>query len=247
MHMKAIDLKNAGLNTKEATTYLSILELGEANMRQHDKKPKLKRTTLYDLVESLKEKGLISSTKRGKKILYVAENPSKLVEQMEERKQALERIVPELLSIANGITNKPKVRFFEGAEGIKEVYRDVLRYPKQKIQAWAPENIIYDLDKSFFDDFYTPRLLKQNMIIEIIVPDLPIFKHHKEANTIPTRKIKLIDPKRFPFSVEICLYGNDKVGIMSYKDQMGLIFESESISSTLRSIFTSQWELLAEN
>lgn len=244
--MKPLDLKNAGLNTKEATTYLSILELGEATMGQLVKKSKLKRTTLYDLVESLKEKGLISTAKRGKKILYVAENPSKLVEQMEERKQVLEKIVPELLSIANGITNKPKVRYFEGTEGIKEVYRDVLRYPKQKIQAWAPENIIYDLDKSFFDDFYTPKLLKQNMFIELIAPSLPIFKDYQEKNTIPTRKIKLINPEKFPFSVEICLYGRDRVGIMSYKDQIGLILESESISNTLRSIFNLQWELLSD-
>lgn len=242
--MKPLDLKNAGLNTKEATTYLSILELGEASMGQLVKKSKLKRTTLYDLVESLKEKGLISTAKQGKKILYVAENPSMLVEQMEERKQALEKIVPELLSIANGITNKPKVRYFEGTEGIKEVYRDVLRHPRQKIQAWAPENIIYDLDKSFFDDFYTPRLLKQNMFIELIAPNLPIFKNHKDSHTIPTRTIKLVDPEDFPFSVEVCLYGINKLGIMSYKDQMGLIIESESISNTLRSIFALQWKLL---
>lgn len=65
--MKPLDLKNAGLNTKEATTYLSILELGEASMGQLVKKSKLKRTTLYDLVESLKEKGLISTAKQGKK------------------------------------------------------------------------------------------------------------------------------------------------------------------------------------
>ena len=238
------DLISVGMDGKEAIAYLSILELGEATMSELVKKSKLKRTTLYDLVESLKKQGLISISKRNKRLLYVAENPEKLIECADEKKRHLESILPELLSITNTLTKKPKVRYFEGIEGIKEVYKDILRYPNQKIHAWAPENIIYELDKSFFDDYYTPRLLKQNMIIEMIVPDLPEFIRHKEENTVPTRKIKFVNHSEFPFTVEITLYGKDHIAIMSFQDQLGLIIESESISRTLKSIFKLQWQSL---
>jgi len=240
------DLRSAGLDTKEAATYLAVLELGEASMGSLVKKSRLKRTTLYDITETLKERGLIGVSRRGKRAVYTAENPNKLIEQADENKRRLENLLPELLSITNTITKKPKMRYFEGVEGIKEVYRDVLRYPNYKTQAWVPENIIYELDTGFFDDYYTPKLREQNRAIELIATDLPIFRHHKKANTIPSRKIKLVDATHFPFTVEICLYGMDRIAIMSYRDQMGLIIESESIARTLKSVFELQWELLGD-
>lgn len=243
-YMTPKDLKSAGMGTKEAGCYLALLELGEASMGELVKKSKLKRTTLYDVLDSLKEKNLVSLSKKGKRVTYVAESPKKLIESIDENKRNLEKLLPELLSVANSITNKPKVRYFEGVEGVKEVYRDVLRYPNQKIQAWVPENIIEELDKSFFEDFYTPARLQNKIWAEVIASDLPMIRHYGQFDKVSLRTMKLIDPARFPFSVEICLYGGDKIGVMSYKDQMGLVIESESIAKTLRSVFNLQWESL---
>ncbi len=243
-NMTPKDLKSAGMGTKEAGCYLALLELGEASMGELVKKSKLKRTTLYDVLDSLKEKNLVSLSKKGKRVTYVAESPKKLIEGIDENKRNLEKLLPELLSVANSITKKPKVRYFEGVEGVKEVYRDILRYPNQKIQAWVPENIIDELDKSFFEDFYTPARLQNKIWAEIIASDLPLIRHYSQFDKVSLRTTKLVDPLRFPFSVEICLYGRDKIGVMSYKDKMGLVIESESITKTLKSIFDLQWGTL---
>ncbi len=240
------DLIIAELDEKQAITYLAALELGEATMGQLVEKSKLKRTTLYDVIESLKGRRLVSVTKRGKRILYVAEPPQRLLDTLEERRTGLEKLLPELLSINNSIKNKPKVRYFEGVEGVKEVYRDVLRFPDQKMQSWVPENIISELDKSFFEDYFTPERLKKKIWAEVIASDLPMIRHYHAFDTVSLRKMKLIDANRFPFSVEVCLYGRNHIGIMSYKDQMGLIIESDSIARTLKSIFDLQWELLGD-
>jgi sugar-specific transcriptional regulator TrmB len=237
----------AGLDTKEGVAFISILELGEATMGQLVKKSQLKRTTLYDIIDVLKSRRLVSVTKRGKKTLYIPENPHRLLDSLDEQRSSLEKLMPELLSITNNIVNKPKVRYFEGVEGIKEVYRDVLRYPDQKMQSWVPENIIDELDKVFFEDFFTPGRLRKRIWAEVIASDLPQIRHYKKFDESSLRKIKLVNADRFPFSVEICLYGRNHIGIMSYKDQMGLIIESESIAKTLQSIFNLQWELLADH
>lgn len=245
--MTPLDLKNTGLNPKEAATYLAVLELGEASMGQLVKKSKLKRTTLYDMVESLKEKGLISTAKRNKKILYVAENPSRLVEQMEERKQALEKIVPELLAITNNITNKPKVRYFEGIEGIKEVYRDILRYPDQKMYAWLSESMITGFDTTFVTDHYIPKRLEKKIWAEVIASDTSVGRDFKSKDLATLRKTKLLDGSKFPLSIEISMYGKDRIGFMSMDDKLGLIVESKPIADTLKSIFKAQWGLLDDD
>lgn len=240
------DFENIGLSERETRAYLAILELGEATMNEIVQKSHLKRTTLYDIVELLRQRGLISASKHKKRLTYVAENPQKLLEHVEEEKRAIEKILPELLTITNTLLKKPKIRFYEGANGIKEVYMDILRYPIEKIRAWVPENIIYELDKKFFDEYYTPRLREQKMIIELIATDLPEFRRHKAENTVPTRKIKLVDSQQFPFSVEITLYGRDRLAILSYQDKLGLIIESEHITKTLKSIFMLQWQQLPD-
>lgn len=238
-------LQNIGMSSNEAKTYLVILELGGALMSQIVKKTKIKRTTSYDVIKSLQEKGLVSTTRKHKRSLYIAEHPKKILEQLENRKNNFESILPELLSISNSIDAKPKIRYFEGLDGIKEVYKDILRYPHEKIRAWAPESIVGALGSEFFEKFYFPQLIKQNTLVEMFAPNLPFFIKHKEDNTVPTRNIKLVDPIKFPFSIEITIYGYNTVGIISYHDQMGLIIESKAIYETLKSIFNIQWEMTA--
>ncbi len=240
------ELKSAGLDAKEAKAYLALLELGEATMGQLVKKSKLKRTTLYDTIDSLKDDGLVSLSKRDKKIVYIAENPRKIIEQLDEKKASVEKMLPELLSITNALHKKPRIRYFEGIEGIKEVYKDTLRFPNQKLQAWVAEEMIHKFDQKFLDEYYTPRRLEKKIWAEVIAPDLPNIRTYKGIDTKSLRVTRLIDSNKFPFEVEISLYGRDHIGIMSFHDQLGLIIESESISRTLKSIFALQWESLGE-
>ncbi|MFA6414819.1 MAG: helix-turn-helix domain-containing protein [Candidatus Paceibacterota bacterium] len=240
------DLQTVGLDAKEATAYLALLELGEAAMGQLVKKSRLKRTTLYDTIESLKQRNLVSVSKKNKKIVYVAENPRKIIEQLDDKRASAEKMLPELLSITNVLQKKPRIRYFEGIDGIKEVYKDTLRFPDQKLQAWVSEEMIYKFDQEFLDHYYTPRRLEKKIWAEVIAPDLPDIRAYAGLDRESLRVTRLIDPAKFPFEVEISLYGPDHIGIMSFREKLGLILESESISRTLKSIFALQWEMLKD-
>ena len=240
-------LKNAGLDDKEALAYLALLELGESSMGQLVKASKLKRTTLYDTIESLKERRLVSTSKKNKKVVYIAENPRKIIELLDEKKESMQKILPELLSIANSIHKKPRIRYFEGIEGIKEVYRDTLRFPNQKVQAWVAEEMIHKFDQKFLDEYYTPKRLEKKIWAEVIAPDLPDIRVYKGLDVTSLRTTRLIDANEFPLEVEINLYGHNNIGIMSFHDELGLIIESESVSRTLKSIFALQWKSIEKN
>jgi len=83
----------------------------------------------------LREKGLIIATKKQKRTFYYAENPSKLGNILEEKVNAFDNLLPELLAMSNLIDRKPKIRFFEGVEGLKNIYKDTLNYPDSEILA----------------------------------------------------------------------------------------------------------------
>lgn len=234
-------LERLGLDAKEAVAYVALLELGQGTLAELARKAKIKRTTLYDIVNTLKVKGLASTIRSGGRLLYSAEDPRTLQTRLEEQNTTLSRVLPELLSIANALPLKPKVRYYEGIEGIKEVYRDCLRYPQQKMHAWVSDSMIESFDSAFISEYYIPKRLEQKIWAEVIVADTPTGRKFQQKDQEALRTTKLLNAEATPISVEINLYGPDRVGFMSINDQMGLIIESKPIAETLKSIFTQQW------
>ena len=236
------ELEKLNLTKKEAQLYLALLELGEANLQEIANKSKIKRTTVYDVLDSLKAKGLISTTKKGKRVYYYAENPKQIEKIFEEKINVLNGILPELLSVANLIDKKPKIQFFEGEEGIKNIYRDTLEYKNQEILAWVSPEPIKHFDINWLWDEYVPRRLENKIWTRSFAPNVKEMKHVQGYDEKHLRQMRLIDmDKDLYFEVEINLYGGSKIGIMSFKEEFGLIVESKKIHNTLKAIFELQW------
>lgn len=242
--MLSKDLQNFGLDEKEAKTYLAVLELGEGNIGRIVKKSGIKRTTLYDVIESLKKKGLLSMVRRDKRTVYLAEDPRVLEEGLEEKRQKFKKMLPELLSIANFLDNKPKIRYFEGNEGIKEVYKDALNFSDQEMLAWVSEEAWDFEDKDFLFNYYIPRRVAKKIWVRAIAPDLPRMHEYKAADMKSLRRTRLIPADQFPIKVEIDLYGRNRIAVMSFAEKMGMIIESEKMYTTLKSIFEMNWASL---
>ena len=151
-------LKEYGLNEKEAEVYLAALELGEATGFQIFKRTKLKKPTVYYILEEIQKKNLVSLTQKGKKKFYIAESPFKIKEQLKEKLRSFNDLLPELMSHYNQGHRKTKLKFYEGKEGLKEVYNDTLKY-NGEILAFASEGILSVLGKTFSDEYLNKRVI----------------------------------------------------------------------------------------
>lgn len=245
MNTLSIELEKLNLNQKEANLYLAALELGESNIQQIAKKSGVKRTTAYDIIEALKTKGLMIQIVRDNKTVFSASDPHKLEDAMEDQRHTLRKILPELLMIANALDAKPKVKFFEGKDGISEVYKDTLHYPDQELLAWVTNEAIDQFDVSFLNEYYLPRRVEKKIWVRAIAPDVESMREYKEVDEKSLRKTRLSESSVFPVRVEINLYGKNKIGIMSFGEHFGMIIESQKIFETLQSIFEMNWRALA--
>ena len=239
------ELQKIGLTQKESAVYVACLELGEGNIQQITDKSGVKRATVYDVVSALKSKGLLSMTRRKKKHYYYAEDPRSMEGILEEKKKTLKDILPELLSMANFIEKKPKIRYFEGDEGLKEVYKDTLRYPGTEMVAWGSEKAVECFDQEFLSGIYVPARVEKKIFARAIAMANQVMQGYQANDTAQLRKIKLVPANQFPFSVEIDVYGTWSVAIFSFEEKLALIIESEKIHSTMRSIFELQWASLS--
>ncbi|NCA94062.1 MAG: transcriptional regulator TrmB, partial [Sphingobacteriia bacterium] len=113
---------------KKADVYLAVLELGSGTVIEIARKSEIKRTTVYDILLDLEKSGLIYQTTKVNKRLFVAEDPEKLKKKLEEKERVLGEMLPQLRSLYNIKGIKPKIKFYEGKEGLRQVYSDTLNY-----------------------------------------------------------------------------------------------------------------------
>ncbi len=113
------------MSDKEARVYLAMMELGPSAVQDIAKQAQVNRATTYILIDNLKRRGLVSSIEQGDRQLLVAESPDHLMrsthdelQQVEQKKKNLEELMPQFMALFNAVDDKPKVRYFEGEEGI---------------------------------------------------------------------------------------------------------------------------------
>lgn len=240
------DLQFAGLTETEAKIYLAALELGETVVSRIARQSGIKRTTVYLSLENLKKMGLVSTTKKEGKLLFYAEDPRKIEQLMEERKNRISQLMPELVTFAKFIDKKPEVRFFEGAEGIKEVFRDTLNYPDQEICMWYSESYQKELGDEFFSEYYRPQRKAKKIFARALLPDNEIMRKMILTDEQEFKKSRLLPIDVYKINIEILIYGKNKVGILSYAEKFALIIESPQIHESLKSIFETMWQTAKE-
>ncbi|MBN1325803.1 hypothetical protein JW977_02375 [Candidatus Falkowbacteria bacterium] len=243
------ELKKLGLSDKEAKIYYTSLSRGPETAPNLAKLAEVVRPTTYVVIEGLIKKGLMSSTERGKKTYYVAESPEYLLSllriqknDIEQKEKDLEKIIPELKTIANISGEKPNVRVFEGKEGLKAIREQLLKIKSKMIYSFAPLDKLYSLfTEAEHSEAMTKRRVGKKIKSKILYTTKkgPYLKPYDEMNL---REAKYIPEKQFPFNSGIDIYDNI-VSIYTFKGKiMGVIIENDDIAQTMKSIFELIWE-----
>lgn len=238
-------LKQLDLADKKADVWLACLELGSATVIEIAKKANIKRTTAYDILLDLIQRGLVSETSKGKKRLFVGEDPEKIKKDLQRKEQMFSEVLPMLKSVYNVRGVKPKIRFYEGIEGLKETYSDTLKYTGEML-AFASEDVVKILGTDWTAAYIKKRVKNELRVRAIMPASVIISKDYYAKDPEHLRASKLIDPKKYPFSMEINIYGHSKVSLMSSKEQLGLVIESTEIYNTMKLIFELIWDTLQQ-
>lgn len=228
-----------GLDYKEDDVYLALLQLGASGATEIARKAGIKRTTVYDVLANLRMKGLVSEVIKNKKRIFVAEDPQKLDKLIDEKKNTLAEIMPILKSMHNTKGTKTKVKYYEGVEGLKDIYRDTLSC-RGVLLAFVTENIIKHLGEDFADE-YKQKRKKAQIEVKMIAPDTEEIKKELKTASKDLRTARMVSRNEFPFTIEMNIYGN-KVAFMSFEEKMGVIVESTAIADNMKLLFELAWK-----
>lgn len=234
-------LIDLGLKDHEAAVYLATLKLGQATVAQIADEADVQRTFVYDILDDLQEKGLVSGVEIHGTRHYSAISIDRFTELQKKKFQAFEALLPDFKALEKSVGDRPRVRFFEGAEGIKAALYDTLDQPAgSQILAYVTAEGFYENEPEFANQYLKDRI-KKKITVKAIVPDLPENRPYTKLDREQLRTTVLVPPQKFPFTNEIDIYDN-KVVILSLQGELlAVIIESESITKTQRMIFELAW------
>lgn len=232
-------LKLIGLNHSEITVYLFLLENGLSAPPQVSRGTSIARTNCYNILESLLGKGLIQEQTLKKRKAYLACDPESLVRSLEKKKEAIQQILPDLRGLYTTQKNKPKIRFYEGIEQIKELYWQTLT--GEYVMALGSTNRIEKLLPGFLDEYFT--LVKERGIIfkDILTSDSEAVAREDLSYLRALYDVKLLPKDLKDPPTDILIWKNNVALLTLQEPVFGTIITNPLLSETFELVFNLLW------
>jgi sugar-specific transcriptional regulator TrmB len=239
--MELQGLKLFGLTQGEIKVYSAILHIGVSSINGIHEKTGMERRGIYDIINKLIEKGLISYTIEQGKRTYQCAPPNKLKEEVKNKEEELEKFekaIPEIEDIYRSARPRISFEIFRGKEGIKAVFEDMLNYKDNYFIGgrWyvAKEMPLYWLH---YDRKRTEAGIRwHNLVLH-------------DAPKTPTKKLVLVKklPKDFNGNPTIIwIYGNKVAHVIWGSEFIALMMESKDIAENYKKYFKYLWNRVAK-
>lgn len=243
-----------GLTDVEAQVYQAALALGSRPASVIAQKAKLKRGHGYNVLHSLMQKGIVQEFVKNGVKHFTCSPPSSLISMLENRerelkyqKLRLEHILPDLENLRNPLAAAPKVRFFQGFDGLKEVFDDMLRVPNSDLLALVDLQLAWmaiGQEGIEWIQSFIQRREEKNIVWRGICVASEKSDQQIKIRPSKLRQMKRIEGIQCP--AEIWMYGSKVAFTSTHSELVGVIIENEPISQTMRDVFEKLWQTLPD-
>ena len=119
-------LTKLGLSKNEANIYLFLLKNPDITTGLIIKETGISNSRVYESLNSLISKGLVTYTVQKNGKYFNASPPEKFIEKEEERRKQIEELVPELKKLKIEKEFRTNTAVFEGFEGFKTAFKKII-------------------------------------------------------------------------------------------------------------------------
>ncbi len=242
--MDYIDLERLGLNKNEAKVYYALLLKGKATAQELVKSLGVYRNIVYDNLEKLSEKGLVSSYISGTKKTFIAEKPSAVVEFLKTKQEKInneitqaKELIPKISNLIGSHDSKQDVTLFRGIGGLKKVLAEIVQVKESWCVGITNESVNI-LGETYWKNYNAKK--KETKTKEWLL------WNHDFKNTVigkNPRSSSRILPKELDQVTETIMYEN-KVAIMVYSaEPIVIVIENKEIFEAYKKHFGFLWKL----
>ncbi len=243
------ELTQLGLTDSEIKVYLALLELDSSTVGPIIEKAKVQESKIYQILDKLKEKGLVSFVIKGKYKNYQASDPKNLIRILNERKRKIEdeeekisrELIPKIEARRKTKEETQEALVFEGLNGLKTAYNYLLDTMNSGEEYYV-FNLGEELSKqeiiNFFTNYHKKRVEKK-VKIKFIAPTevKDIVKKNYNWKLVEYR----YTDRKFPIGT---LIFKDHVMTLSIKEEPTVfIIKSKTNYEYYKSFFEDMWKI----
>lgn len=239
-------LHELGLTENESAVYFAALSSGPTTILKLAQAAELKRTTVYSLIESLKQKGLMNVEIKGFKKKYVAESPSKLDVMLDIRRKKLRDALPEFAALYNLQGGESFIKYYEGIESVKGVYESLIRDIKPHEDYLIMGNVDHwvQADKEFFTDF-SFRRAKLPINIRMLVQDTASGHEWKKLEKNLNALAKILPPET-KLTTNLVITPQRVLIHQLTAPIVGIVIENKNVIKMHREMYEIMWNSVKE-
>ena len=243
-------LERIGLAGNEIKVYLTLLELGSVTAGAILKNIDIHRGAVYDTLDKLMDKGLVSYVIRSNRKYFEAADPKNFLHVVERKEDQLQQEKEELLQVIPQLEQKrtlgkepQEVTLYKGNKGLKSIFQDWLEENKEilTIGAYAEDAASLKYHMTYSLPAFHRKRVKQQQIMKFIFPQQSKFRARqlKKYKHTPVR----ILPAPFASVTSIQIYGDKVATIMWSAEPIGIIVRSKEVSQSYKDYFNLLWNM----
>jgi len=240
-------LTSAGLSDKQSQVYLALLQLGTATALLIAKKAEIKRPTTYIVLDELVELGLVSIMRTQNTTHYTAVNPRRILNDIRRKERIVNDALPELLALYKDNTDKPSIEVFEGENGMKNIYMDIiatLKRGKEVCFFGFPYNSSFynDILESWMKETKSKRHKVREILPESDDKRLSKYIAMRKKNKNQQFQTKILSKNYGAVLNDNAIVENKLILFSTSQNPYALVIQNKDIANSYRAIFEVLWE-----
>lgn len=238
-------LEDIGLTKGEIKVYLTLLKTGETTTGKIIEKAQISSGKIYEILEKLIKKGLVSFIIKEKTKYFQASSPNRILyflqdkeKELRKKEQELIKELPSLLSIEKSKKKEYETKLFIGYKGIQTAIFEALNESKEEILAMGIRSTKEKQYNILWKNWHSFRI-KKKITCKMIFSekDREYYKHFKK---MPCTKVKVLQGIT-PSAIDIM--GN-RVLIFTYGEEPScLSITNKEIAESLTMFFNTLWNI----
>lgn len=226
-------LEKIGFSPNEIKVYLTLNKHGSTKAGKIAKLAQIDRSSAYNALKLLIEKGMVSYVMIGEVKWFQATGPRRILDYLKEQESDVQEILPSLQELHKSKKIEGQVRLFKGYKGIQSVFMDIIRTGK--------DNYVFGSEGQFSERMpnfaYKFDLLKKQAKINT---KLLIRKGRTELDSKTSEYKYVPGVSESPAVTDI--YG-DKIAIIIWTDEPeAVIIENPEAAKAYKSYFDFMWK-----
>jgi sugar-specific transcriptional regulator TrmB len=240
-------LKSLGFSENECRVLLPLFAQKKLSAKDISQQTTLSFDTVHYVLHALQKKGLLRRTSlNGDDVVEICSDEDFLT-WIDNQKRVnagiyddAKGVLQAFLTLLGESSWKPNVIYFEGAQGIIDIYEDILRQGKD-VYGWTDIKKIHETIGKYMDQFIRKRMAK-GIASYAIMPVNAMNTSYAKKNQMRHNKFS----RELNINGEIRIYG-DKVAVITFHDEkpVGFVFSGSVITAIFKGIFDHAWKTCA--